>query len=147
MPRASNRGGITYRSGLEEVLGGQLLASNVPWEYESLRIPFNVVETKHYTPDFILLRNGIIVEAKGRWQTPDRKKHRLIRAQYPDLDIRLVFSRSKDRISKQSKTTYARFCEMQGWRYADVRIPESWLRESPNHKSLACIARLRSANG
>lgn len=145
MPKKSTPGGgETYRSGLEKVVGGQLSTLKYAFEYESLRIPFVVYETKHYTPDFLLLPNGIVIEAKGRWETHDRKKHRLIKEQYPDLDIRFVFSRSKDRISKQSRTTYARFCEMQGWKYADVTIPVSWLREAPNVKSLACIAQLRN---
>lgn len=131
-----------YRSGLEEALGGQLVEAKAAFEYETLRIPFEIAETKHYSPDFIL-PNGIVIEAKGRWETPDRKKHRLIKAQYPHLDVRFVFSRSQDRISKTSRTTYARFCEMQGWQYADRRIPDAWLREPPNRKSLALIARLR----
>lgn len=144
MPKKSIPGGKpTYRSGLEKVVAGQLSMLRHPFEYESLRIPFVVYETKHYTPDFLLLPNGIIIETKGRWETHDRKKHRLIKEQYPDLDIRFVFSRSKDRISKQSRTTYARFCEMQGWKFADVTIPISWLREPANVASLACIAKLK----
>jgi hypothetical protein len=104
-----------YRSGLESAVARQLIALGEEFEYEVLRIPFQVEETKHYIPDFVL-RNGIILELKGRWLSPDRKKHRLVHAQYPDLDIRYIFSRPSERISKQSRTTYAKFCETQGWK-------------------------------
>jgi hypothetical protein len=81
-----------------------------------------------YTPDF-QLPNGIIIETKGRFVTADRQKHRLIREQYPELDIRFVFSNSKARISKQSQTTYAAWCERYGFKYADRWIPEDWFNE------------------
>jgi hypothetical protein len=104
-------------------------------------VPFLVEETRHYVPDFIL-PNGIILELKGRWLTPDRKKHRLVHAQYPDLDIRFVFSRPQERISKQSRTTYAKFCETQGWKYGGPTVPVEWVREKANVRSLRAIERL-----
>lgn len=76
-----------------------------------------------------MLPNGIVIETKGVWDSEDRKKHVLIKQQYPDLDIRFVFSRSKTPIYKGSKTTYASFCEKYGFKYADKQIPESWIHE------------------
>jgi hypothetical protein len=130
-----------YRSGLEAAVAQQLTLLKEEFDYEVLRIPFLVEETRHYVPDFVL-RNGIILELKGRWQTPDRKKHRLVHAQYPDLDIRFIFSRPTERISKQSRTTYAKFCESQGWKYAGPTCPVEWLREPINVRSLRAINRL-----
>ena len=49
----------------------------------------------------------IIIETKGRFVTADRQKMLLVKEQYPDLDIRFVFSNPNSRISKKSKTTYA----------------------------------------
>jgi hypothetical protein len=132
-----------YRSGLESAVARQLIALGEEFEYEVLRIPFQVEETKHYIPDFVL-RNGIILELKGRWLSPDRKKHRLVHAQYPDLDIRYIFSRPSERISKQSRTTYAKFCETQGWKYSGPICPVEWLREAINVRSLRAINRLLS---
>ena len=63
---------------------------------------FNEIRT--YTPDFEL-PNGIIIESKGRFVAADRKKHLLVQKQHPELDIRFVFSNSKAKISKGSKTT------------------------------------------
>jgi len=82
-----------------------------------------------YTPDFIL-PNGIIIEAKGRFVTKDRQKHLLIQDQYPDLDIRFVFSNPKNKIGKGSKTSYADWCEKKGFLYAEESIPVEWIQET-----------------
>lgn len=119
-----------YRSGLEQRVAQSLLEAGVKFSYEDQVIHYVKPEkVARYTPDFIL-ENGIIVEVKGRFLTQDRQKHLLVKHQRPDLDIRFVFSRSKERISKQSKTTYAMWCEKHGFLYADESIPESWLKET-----------------
>ncbi|WP_197531780.1 endodeoxyribonuclease [Azorhizobium caulinodans] len=120
-----------FRSGLEVKIAEELTAQGVPVQYED---PDSVIyyvkpaQKSRYTPDF-RLPNGIIIESKGRFVTADRKKHLLIRDQHPDLDIRFVFSNSRQRISKQSKTTYAMWCEKNGFKYADRSIPAEWLKE------------------
>ena len=102
-------------------------------EFEAAKIEYlKPARTAKYTPDF-LLPNGIIIESKGRFVTADRQKHLLIQKQHPDLDIRFVFSNSRSRISKQSKTTYAMWCEKHGFLYADKLIPEEWL-DAPKTK-------------
>lgn len=119
-----------YRSGLEETLGLQLERAGVPFTFESQKIPYKKPETNHkYTPDFIL-PNGIIIESKGRFVVADRQKHLLVKAQHPDKDIRFVFSSSKQKISKGSKTSYADWCIKHGFKFADKLIPEAWLAEA-----------------
>lgn len=81
-----------------------------------------------YTPDFVL-RNGIIIESKGIFDVEDRKKHLLIREQHPELEIRFVFSSSRSKLYKGSKTSYAEWCEKNGFLFADKLIPLAWLRE------------------
>ncbi len=120
-----------WRSGLEEKIADELAAQKVAFSFESLTIPYIRPEKEcRYTPDFIL-PNGIIVETKGRFVTADRQKHLLIKAQHPDLDIRFVFNYSKSRLSKKSTTTYAMWCEKNGFHYADKSIPQEWLKEPP----------------
>ena len=114
-----------YRSGLEERVSEQLTKAKVKFSYESTRISYEINEVRKYTPDFIL-GNGIIVETKGRFVVADRKKHLLIKSQHPDLDIRFVFTNSKAKINKGSKTTYGMWCEKHGFQYADKLIPEEW---------------------
>ena len=116
-----------YRSGLEDDISEQLKGLDVPFKYEQLKIKYQVNEVRTYTPDFELF-NGIIIESKGRFVSADRKKHLKVKEQYPKLDIRFVFSNSRGKINKGSKTTYAMWCDKYGFKYADKEIPEKWLK-------------------
>jgi len=91
-----------------------------------------------YTPDFIL-DNGIVIESKGLFTSDDRKKHRLVQSQYPDLDLRFVFSNPNQKISKGSKTTYAMWCEKNGFKYAKSLIPKEWLSEPSNSANIKAL--------
>lgn len=129
--RYAGRGTRTgsYRSGLEDKVSKQLEAKNIKFDYERWRIPYVVPSSNHtYCPDF-LLPNGIFVETKGLWDSEDRKKHLLIREQYPNIDVRLVFSSSRSKIYKGSPTSYAEFCEKHNILFADKLIPVDWLKE------------------
>jgi hypothetical protein len=133
-----------YRSGLEEKVMKELDKLNAGAEYECFRIPYTVPSSPHfYTPDF-LLPNGIVIETKGRFTVEDRKKHLLIKDQMPDIDIRFVFSNSKNKIRKGSKTSYADWCEKNGFQYHDKLVPTNWIHEKPNRKSLKIIKELRN---
>ena len=116
-----------YRSGLEDVISKDLKDRGVDFGYETVKINWKLVENKTYTPDFIL-PNGIIIESKGRFVPDDKKKHLKVREQNPDLDIRFVFSNSRNKIRKGSKTTYAMWCEKNNFLYADKRIPDEWIK-------------------
>ena len=117
-----------YRSGLEDDISVDLKARGVTFEYETMKIKWVLNENKSYTPDFIL-PNGIIIESKGRFVSADRKKHLLIQRQSPKLDIRFVFSNSKGKINKGSKTTYGMWCAKYGFLYSDKLIPQRWIEE------------------
>lgn len=132
-----------FRSGLEKKIAEDLTAQAVGFTFEELKVPYvKPAKPCKYSPDFIL-ENGIIIESKGRFLTEDRQKQLLVKAQHPDLDLRFVFSNSKSRITKRSTTTYADWCEKGGFLYADKAIPQEWLKEPPNEKSLAAIKKLR----
>jgi hypothetical protein len=112
---------------LELEISDQLQKKNIIFEYEKKKIDYVVPARKaKYTPDFVLA-NGIIIETKGRFLADDRKKQLLVKEQNPELDIRFVFSSSKAKLSKASKTTYADWCIKNGFKYADKTIPEEWL--------------------
>ena len=118
-----------FRSGLEEDVAKMLTEAGIPFTYEETKIKYIKPASEHqYTPDFVL-DNGIIVETKGRFLIADRKKHMLIKRQQPHLDIRFVFSNSKQKLNKGSYTTYAQWCVKNGFMYADKTIPEDWLKE------------------
>lgn len=118
-----------YRSGLEEKVSKQLDELSVEYEYEKLKIVYEVHEKRTYTPDFKILSNGIIVETKGRFLGADRKKHLLVKKQHPEIDIRFVFSNSKAKLSKGSSTSYADWCNKNGFKWADKLVPQEWLDE------------------
>lgn len=134
---------LGVRSGLEDRVKTQLEESKIDYDYESKEglVRFTVPEVQRtYLPDFLIRRSdgtSFIVETKGRWQDDDRHKHYLIKRQYPDLDIRFVFSNANARIRKGSPTTYRDICEGRGrgiwkgltWKYAEKLIPEEWLAE------------------
>ena len=118
-----------FRSDFERVTGKQLNTAGMLFTFETLTLPFiQPAADRKYTPDFIL-DNGIIVETKGQLDAADRKKMILIRAQYPLLDIRFVFSYARGKIYKGSKTTYAKWAADHGYKWADKTIPEAWLLE------------------
>jgi hypothetical protein len=116
-----------YRSKFEHGIGDQLGANA---DYEPIAIKYTQPAKKRtYTPDFVL-RNGIIIEAKGRLTATDRAKMLLVRADNPELDIRFVFQRASNRISKASKTTYAQWAEANGFQWAEREVPAEWLAET-----------------
>jgi len=120
------------RSGLEDVICQELSQRGIPYKYEELTLTYTQPEKQRkYTPD-IVLENGIVVEIKGRWVTADRQKIALVKQQYPEMDLRMVFSNSKAKISKASKTTYADYCTKLGIPFADKMIPDEWIKETKN---------------
>jgi hypothetical protein len=115
-----------FKSGLEENISNQIASRGIEVKYESEKVAYIIPASEHtYNPDF-KLPNGIIIETKGRFVIADRKKHLLVKQQHPELDIRFVFTNSKNKINKKSKTTYADWCEKNGFKYADKEIPEEW---------------------
>jgi len=119
-----------FRSGLEDKVSAQLEAKGVGFRYEELYIPYVIPASNHkYTPDFVMF-NNIIVETKGIFDSEDRKKHLLIQAQFPQLDIRFVFSSSRAKLYKGSPTSYADWCVKNGFQFADKLIPVEWLKEA-----------------
>lgn len=130
MKRGFPTTGQGFRSQLEEKIAAQLDKARLPFDYEESYLPFVQPATNHkYNPDFVL-HNGIIIEAKGLFDVDDRKKHLLIKKQYPTLDIRFVFSSTRTKISAASKTTVAEWCEKNGYKFSEKVIPAAWLRES-----------------
>lgn len=118
-----------FRSGLETTNANHLEAHGEPVEYETFVVPWVMPQSlRRYTADF-RLRNGIIVETKGVFEATDRAKHLFIKAQYPRLDIRFVFSRAKAKISPTSKTTLAEWCNAHGFKFSEKLIPVDWLAE------------------
>ena len=117
-----------YRSGLEDSVAIYLTKQNIKFRYEKVKIEWEDLAYRTYTPDFVL-QNGIIIETKGRFIASDRRKHLCIKKQHPKLDIRFIFTNSKAKLRKGAKSSYAEWCIKYGFRYYDRIIPEDWLKE------------------
>jgi len=128
----SNQVGLKYgfRSGLEISISEELDANKVKYQYEKVKLTYVKPQKAHtYTPDFYLEAHDFYIETKGLFTSADRQKMRLVKEQHPEKDIRIIFSNSRSRISKKSKTTYAMWCEKYKFKYADKHIPLEWLNE------------------
>ena len=119
-----------YRSGLEKSVGEQLSTSSVLWAFECEKIPY-VTKGHTYTPDFKIGTTDkyCYIETKGYFLPKDRTKHLLLKEQYPEMDLRFVFTNPFNKLSKRSKTTYADWCDKHGFRWARGQIPEHWITE------------------
>jgi len=118
-----------YRSGLEDKVSLFLETRQNKVRYEALKIEWEDLRYRTYTPDFVL-DNGIIIETKGFFDAEDRRKHLEIQRQHPELDIRFVFTSTFSKIYKGSKTTYGNWCEQKNFLYSHRVIPLEWLTES-----------------
>lgn len=117
-----------YKSGLELTVS-KLLPKSA--QYEPDRIPYTVVH--NYCPDFKLGPNNYI-EAKGKFVASDRAKHLYIQKQHPEIKVRFVFGRSSNKLNKASKTSYADWCDKNGFEWTDISegIPKEWLKPNEN---------------
>lgn len=118
-----------YRSGFEDDVAQELRSKGIKFTYEKEKIKWVDMKVRTYTPDFVL-SNGIIVETKGRFVASDRRKHKEIQKQFPDLDIRFVFQNSRAKLYKGAKSSYGDWCNKYGFKYADKSIPDDWLIEN-----------------
>jgi hypothetical protein len=98
-----------YRNKLEARVGASLPPE---YAYESTRLPYTTAH--YYLPDFIDTEARRIVEVKGQFPASDRAKMRAIRQQHPDYSIEIRFQNPQTKIAKNSRTTYASWCEKNG---------------------------------
>lgn len=117
-----------YRSGLEGQIAAFLKPIQKELRYEKLKIEWEDLSYRVYTPDF-QLDNGIIIETKGMFDNADRRKHIAIKEQHPELDIRFVFSNAKAKLYKGAKSSYCDWCDKHGFKWAHRVIPQEWLTE------------------
>jgi hypothetical protein len=117
-----------FRSGLEEAIASELDTKNIQYKFEETKLNYVKPQKVHtYTPDFYLTGSDIYIETKGYFTSQDRQKMRLIKEQHPQLDIRFIFSNSKTRISKKSKTTYGMWCDKYGFNMQTNMSRTEWL--------------------
>ena len=122
-----------YRSGLEVKLSDYLKELKIDFGYECIKIEWEDLAYRTYTPDFVL-PNGIIIETKGIFTAADRRKHLAIKKQHPKLDIRFVFENHRRKLRKGAKSTYGEWCDKHGFMCYNRIVPEDWLKEKGKNK-------------
>lgn len=121
-----------------EQLSGFGIKNVLEQHYEPFRFYFVRTRKCPYTPDFVL-PNGIIIEVKGWFQSIERTKFLAIREQYPGFDIRFLFQNAKNKISKNSSTTYAMWCDKHGFKWAHKKVPIEWVQESKDERRIEAL--------
>ena len=116
-----------YRSQFEKIVAVKMAQDGGVFKYETIRLPY-VPKVRHYTPDFYIPETDIYIEAKGRLTREDRTKMILIKQQHPECDIRFVFANAKNKLYKNSKTTYSDWCNKHGFDWAEKTVPREWLK-------------------
>ena len=112
-----------FKGNFEPLLAEQLDELKAYYEYEPY--PLAYILKGNYWPDFVL-SNGIHIEGKGHLDTAARRKLRAVKDQHPDLDLRIVFQRAQNKLSKGSTTTYGDWADRYGFKWADGVIPKEW---------------------
>jgi hypothetical protein len=112
---------LSVRSGLEKAFAECLIEHDIPFTYESEKLPYEVPSSTHrYLADFTL-HSGNIVETKGRLTGEDRKKMLLVRMANPEKEIIFVFSNKRKKLYKNSPTTYEGWCEKHNFNCFDIK--------------------------
>ena len=116
-----------YRSQFEAYVAALLEQHGCRYSYEPKRIPFvQPSMKKSYCPDFLIEDHDFFIEAKGIFSAADRKKHKFIQEQHPDLDIRFVFQNARLPIRKGSHTTCADWATKNDFQWAHKKPPIGW---------------------
>ena len=122
----------SYRSGLERTFHQKF--PTLP--YEKNKVEYVILHK--YTPDFTLAPN-LYVESKGLFKGADRSNHLHIQQQHPEVRVLFVFQNHRLTLSKKSKTTYADWCNKNGFVWLSIN-------EVGNHTQDSLIALLNAKN-
>lgn len=119
---------MKFRSKFEKRVYENAKGRKLVYEPQSPVIHYSTVA--RYIPDFDL-GNGVLVEAKGYFDSRSRAKMLRVKKQNPNLDIRMLFQRANNRITKsQNSMTYWQWAEKHGFPWAEGdTIPEEWYDE------------------
>ncbi len=131
-----------YRSGLEVEMRDILEKKGLKPFYEAFTLEYlQPAKRRHYTPDFLLTTKTTVtlkqiydgkvtvIETNGRFTLEDRQKHLWLKEQYPQMDLRFVFTNPNGKISKGSKTSYGMWCDKHKFKYFKKVIPPDWFAE------------------
>lgn len=112
------------RNKFEFSLNEQLKRSDRHFGYEVARYPYWIKGI--YYPDWVIFKDkdrkriDFLIEAKGYFRPESKRKLVAVKKYHPDVDIRIVFYRRRERDIK--------WAERHGFKYAIGKIPKEWLK-------------------
>jgi hypothetical protein len=119
---------VKFRSKFEKKVYEDARSQKRKLEYEPQEPAIRYVVPSRYIPDF-RLGNGVLLECKGYFDARARAKMLRVRKDNPDLDIRFVFQRANNRLTKSKNSmTYWEWAEKHGFPWAEGSIPEEWYK-------------------
>ena len=120
---------IKFRSKFEKAIYEHAQKHQRTVEYEPANPVVYYTTTARYIVDF-RLPNGVLIESKGYFSARDRRKMLQVRKDHPDLDVRFVFQRANNRLTKSPNSmTYWQWAEKHGFKWTEGTIPEEWYCE------------------
>ena len=125
-----------HRSKLEDEVEQALISQGLSPKYEPDKFEYTL--HRKYTPDFLLgldvNGNKVFSEIKGWWPSSERMKFLSVIRNNPELRIFVALQRPNQRLSKQSKTTLAQWCQKQGINWSPIPIPPDFIDQWLNGK-------------
>jgi len=138
----------TFRSKYETEVAANLTSYGFKYEYEATPLKYHdaivkgvclscgcktVAQHRTYTPDFALKNAAgdtvFFVETKGLFTAENRRTMVNIKAQHPDVDVRMLFMRN-NKLHKSNPKTYGDWCDANGIKWAVGKdIPPEWKEE------------------
>lgn len=122
---------VGLRSIGEVRFAANLMKRNIRYDYEPERFPYTP-KVKFYKPDFRLIKadgSPMYVEYKGNLTGPNRTTLKHVMRDHPDLDIRIVYGKPGNKLSRNSKTTYMAWSEQFNLPWGDTILPTEWEQE------------------
>lgn len=132
-----------YRSKFEMRIADDMMRRGIAFEYEKELLQYykkkpmavcqdcgsgEVLEEHWYNPDFYLPKQGIYIEAKGKFTPKDRSKMLAVMEYHLDKDIRMLFMYDNWMTKKKLKK-YGGWCDDNAiqWAVGDS-VPEEWVK-------------------
>lgn len=129
-----------HRSKLEDEVEQALISQGLSPKYEPDKFEYTL--HRKYTPDFLLgldvNGNKVFSEIKGWWPSSERMKFLSVIRNNPELRIFVALQRPNQRLSKQSKTTLAQWCQKQGINWSPIPIPPDFIDQWLNGTRCTC---------
>lgn len=124
-----------YKNKFEYMTANHLRSKKLPFSYETEKLDYTL--NKRYVPDFIIRTKSnhkIYVETKGNgrsWDAAVRAKMVAVKAEHPELDIRILFWSNGEFGAKRkdgSRNTQLEWAEKNGFISAVRELPDEWVQ-------------------